>query len=314
MSSTTIGFLIALASAVCWACLDISRKKLGRHMTATGAVASLMLFHAAFVLPMLFAGEVASVDGSSGRLARLFLGGFPEIGAGYFGFVAVSIVLNLAANFLFLRAVQVSPLSLTTPYLAFTPVFTALVALLTLGDNPTPWGWLGIVIVCVGAFGMNPGNKEDGVLAPLKALWTERGSFYMLIVAMLWSFTPVLDKKATSLSSPMWHTMFLAGGIGLCFAVGRIAYDRGPGKLLAEVRIIPIFIALSAVFAIGAMTFQLASYDYIDVAYTETVKRAIGVVGAILAGYFLFGERNLGRRLISAGIMCVGVGLILMAG
>lgn len=314
MSTTTIGFLIALASALCWASLDISRKHLGRNMTATAAVAALMIFHASFVFPTLLVGELVQADESSPKLVQIFLSGFPEIGAGYFVPAIISIVLNLAANFLFLRAVQVSPLSLTTPYLAFTPVFTALVALVTLGEIPSMWGWLGIVIVCAGAFSMNPGDSKDGILAPLKALWTERGSFYMLIVSLIWSLTPVLDKTSAGLSSPMWHTMFLAGGVGLIFMVGRLIHDGGPRKLWAEVCAIPQFVALSAVFAVGAMTLQLASYDYIDVAYMETVKRALGVTGAILAGYFMFGERNIGRRLISAAIMCVGVALILMGG
>lgn len=314
MTSTTLGFLIALASALCWASLDISRKKLGRHMTATAAVASLMLFHASFVFPILVVGHQVTLDDSSSKLAQIFLGGFPEVGSAYFLPAIISIILNLGANFLYLRAVQISPLSLTTPYLAFTPVFTALVALIFLGEIPSNWGWLGILIVCVGAFTMNPGDSKDGLLAPLKALWTERGSFYMLLVSLLWSFTPILDKKSSGMTSPMWHTMFLAAGIGTTFMVGRLIKDRGPKKLLAEVSTIPLFVALSAMFAIGAMTFQLASYDYIDVAYMETIKRALGVFGSIMAGYFLFGERNITRRLVSAGIMCIGVAFILMAG
>lgn len=283
-------------------------------MTATAAVASLMLFQATFVFPILLVGEVVPASDSSSRLAQIFLGGFPEIGSGYFMTATISIALNIAANFLYLRAVQISPLSLTTPYLAFTPVFTALVALIFLGEVPSNWGWIGILIVCAGAFSMNPGDSKDGILAPIKALWTERGSFYMLIVALIWSFTPVLDKSSTGNSSPIWHTMFLAVGVGLSFTVGRIVRDRGPRKLLAEISTIPLFVALAATFAIGAMTFQLASYEYIDVAYMETVKRALGVIGSILAGYFWFGERNITRRLISAGIMCIGVALILIAG
>ena len=297
----TLGFLLALGSAICWAILDISRKQLGKKMTATGAVAGLMLLHILFLNPVLLADTA-------------LFGGYPELSQSYFLPAAGSIFLNLGANLLFLRAVQISPLSLTTPYLAFTPVFTAVTALIFLGQSPTAAGWLGIAIVCAGAFLMNPGNKEDGPLAPLKALWTERGSLYMLIVALIWSITPVLDKTAADLTSPIFHTMFLAGGVGVIFLLFRAVKDGGPGPLFEEFRAVPWLLAIATLFAVGAMVLQLTSYAMFDVAYVETVKRAVGVIAAIAAGYFFFGERDLTRRLIGALVMTAGVALILIAG
>ncbi len=307
----TLGFLLALFCALFWAALDISRKKLGREMTATGAVAGLMLLHILFLNPLLITGSVVDGDGA---VYDTLLVGYPELEWLYFAPTSLSIVLNLAANLLFLRAVQISPLSLTTPYLAFTPVFTAISALIVLGQIPTTAGWVGIVIVCLGAFFMNPGDEDDGILAPLKALWTERGSFYMLIVALLWSITPVLDKQASEMTSPMWHTMFLAGSVGLAFLVYRRIHDSSFRPLVEEFKAIPLWLILGGLFAVGAMVLQLTSYEFIDVAYVETVKRAVGVTAAIAAGYFFFGERDIRRRLLGALVMSVGVGLILMAG
>ncbi len=308
----TLGFLIALGSAVCWALLDVSRKELGRKMTATGAVAGLMLLHLLYLNPVLVAGTVSEV-GESGAMGVL-LSGYPEVPGRYWVPASVSVGLNLLANLLFLRAVQVSPLSLTTPYLAFTPVFTAVVALVFLGQVPTVAGWVGISIVCGGAFMMNPGDKEDGVWAPVKALWTERGSLYMVIVALLWSITPVLDKTASEMTNPLWHTMVLAGGVGVIFGVWRWGRDRSLRPLVEEFRVVPVVLVLGGLFAVGAMVLQLISYAYVDVAYVETIKRAVGVTAAIMAGYFLFGERDLLRRLVGALVMVVGVALILMAG
>lgn len=311
LSAFTLGFLLALASASCWAVLDISRKKLGVTMSATGAVAGLMLLHLVYINPVLLAGSLTQVQGP---LGESLLAGYPQVPAAYILPTAVSVMMNLAANFLFLRAVQISPLSLTTPYLAFTPVFTAITGLIFLGQVPSGYGWAGIAIVCVGAFFMNPGNKEDGPLAPLKALWTERGSAFMLIVAMIWSITPILDKSAADMTSPIWHTMVLAGGVGTIFALSRRVRDGSFGPLITEFKSTPRWLALGGFFAVGAMAFQLSAYAFIDVAYVETVKRAVGVSAAIAAGYFFFGERNITRRLVGAAVMCVGVAMILMAG
>lgn len=306
-----LGFLLALFCALCWAGLDISRKKLGRKMTASGAVAGLMLLHIIFLNPVLAAGSFADGDGA---VYDTLLVGYPELDWPYFAPTSLSIALNLGANFLFLRAVQISPLSLTTPYLAFTPVFTAISALIVLGQIPTTAGWIGIIIVCVGAFFMNPGDEKDGALAPLKALWTERGSFYMLIVALLWSITPVLDKQASEMTSPMWHAMFLATGVGVLFVIMRRYQDGSFRPLFREFKLLPFWLALAGLFAVMAMVLQLTSYEFIDVAYVETVKRAVGVTAAIGAGYFLFDERDIRRRLLGAVVMSVGVGLILIAG
>lgn len=308
----TLGFTLASFSAICWALLDITRKKLGREMSAIGAVAGLMLLHILFINPVLLAGSITETPDSVA--GRMILGGYPEIPATYFLPALISITMNLAANFLFLRAVQISPLSLTIPYLAFTPVFTAISALIFIGQIPSAAGAVGILIVCLGAFFLNRGDDGGGLLAPLKALWTERGSLFMLIVALIWSITPILDKSAADQTSPLFHTMFLAGGVGLIFTVIALGRDKSLLPLFGEFKKLPLWLAMGGLFAVGAMLFQLSSYAYIDVAYVETVKRGIGVTAAMIAGYFLFGERDILRRLIAASVMVVGVALILIAG
>lgn len=222
--------------------------------------------------------------------------------------------MNLAANFLFLRAVQISPLSLTTPYLAFTPVFTTGPAYLAYGETPTLLGLGGIVTVCLGAFFLNPGNRADGLFAPLKALWTERGSMYMLVVAALWSVTPVFDKAAAAATSPMWHTLILSMGVAAVFVAARAGGDGSLGELWDEWRADPYLLAGSGLFAVAAMVLQLAAYDFIEVAYVETVKRAVGVLGAIVAGWVLFDESQIARRLVGAAVMAIGVAMIMLGG
>lgn len=308
----TLGFVLALLSASCWAILDISRKKLGREMSALGAVSGLMLLHFVLINPVLLAGTALPTPDT--MVGKMVLGGYPAVPASYFGPALASILLNLLANYLFLRAVQISPLSLTIPYLAFTPVFTAISALIFLGQVPSTWGAVGILIVCSGAFFLNRGQDSKSLFAPFKALWTERGSLFMVIVALLWSITPVLDKGASDQTSPLFHTMFLATGVGVIFLLLALGRDRGLQPILKEFGKVPFWLFLGGTFAVGAMLFQLTSYAFIDVAYVETVKRGVGVVAAMIAGYFLFGERDILRRLLAASVMVIGVALILMQG
>ncbi len=309
----TIGLLLGTVSAVCWTVLDISRKHIVSRLTTSIALLGLMIAQIPFVVPFMTAAEFGVAPASDSPISKVLFVEYPELSWTYAAFAAGSVVLNIAANWLFLRGMQISPLSLTTPYLAFTPVFSALFAFLFLGEGVTGWGIAGILVVCLGAFFLNPGSKEHGWLAPIKALWTERGSFYVLLVAIIWSITPILDKRASNLTSPMWHTLVLAVGVGTVFAVW-LSVKEDVGKVWKELEIMPLIVLMGGFFLVAAMVLQLTSYAYIEIAYVETLKRALGVVGAMAAGYFLFGEKDIARRFLGAGVMVVGVALVMFGG
>lgn len=309
----SLGFVFAIVSAVCWSAFDISRKRVGSSMSATAAVAGIMLFHAPFILPFIGATEIFGV-GFDHPIGDIVFVGVPSMTGEYGLLAGTSITLNLAANFLFLRSVQISPLSLSIPYLAFTPIFSAIPAYLFYDEIPTLWGAAGIGTVCLGAFFLNPGNREHGWTAPLWALWSERGSLYMLIVAALWSITPVLDKGASASTSAMWHTLILSFGAAVVYFAARGVHDGDLSTIAGEIAEDPIWIILSGLFSVTAMVLQLASYEYIDVAYVETVKRAVGVLGSIVAGWILFDESDIVRRLLAAAVMTVGVVLVILGG
>lgn len=307
----TTGILLAVGSSCLWASFDILRKKIGARMSAAAAIVGVMGLQLPLVLPLLITGELWR----GGReVSPLLFGGFPALDAWYWVFWAGSVSLNLVANYLFMRSVQLAPLSLSTPYLSFTPVFSALVALPLLGERPSAWGWGGILTVCLGAFFLNPGSRKDGMLAPLKALKTQRGSLYMVIVALMWSITPMFDKQATAHSSPLWHTAIMNSSLALGFGLWRLARDRSLRPLWEDLRLGSWLFPLGALCSLGALTMQLASYTHMDIAYVETFKRGIGLIGAMIAGYLLFGERGIKQRLVGAAVMLTGVGMILLGG
>jgi drug/metabolite transporter (DMT)-like permease len=308
-----VGLVLATLSAVCWAGVDVARKHVGSKMSASVAVTAMMLLQLPFILPFMVAASAGVSPESDAEIVTLLFVDFPVLTGSYVAFGGASVLLNIFANWMFLRAVQLSPLSLTTPYLSFTPVFSALVAFLWLGQQPTAWGVAGISTVCVGAFFLNPGSSEDGPFGPLKALWTERGSLYMLVVAVVWSVTPILDKRASDLTSPIWHTLFLALGIGVAFTVWHVANDRAK-TLWRGFKIMPLLLLAVGAGLVGAMVLQLGSYAYVEIAYVETLKRAVGVIAAMAAGYFLFHEKDIARRFLGAAVMVVGVAMVLFGG
>ena len=309
MTLSGLGILLASISAAGWATLDALRKRVGEDVSATAGVAAMTLFQLPFVLAAMAVGEAAGPFAEPWSSAFT---GFPSLGADYWPPFLGSVALNVFANWLFFRAVQHSPLGLTIPYLSFTPVFTALTGFLILDQAPTALGLAGIFVVGFGAFLLNPG--KGGPLAPLKALWHERGSLYMLLVAATWSVTPVLDKIAADRSNVMGHIALLAFALFLAFWVIGAVRDRDGTTMLKEFRAVPLLLVLSGAVTVTAMVLQLWAYHYMDVAYVETMKRAIGVVASILVGWRLFGEGELKRRLLAAVVMSLGVALVLIGG
>ena len=119
----------------------------------------------------------------------------------------ICIPLNAVGFFLHIRAIQVSPLSLTLPYLSFTPVFMLLTGFVVLNEMPNPWGILGIIIICAGGYMINVEPDTPSVFAPLKAVFHEKGSWMMLIVAFIYSLGAVFGKKAILHSSALFFSI-----------------------------------------------------------------------------------------------------------
>lgn len=311
MSIAAVGLVLAVLGSLAWAGLDVLRKQVGEEVSATAAVAALTLFQLPFVVAAMTVGETL---GPRLEPWSIVFTGFPELTLPYLWPLLGSVVLNVLANWLFLRAVQISPLSLTIPYLSFTPVFTAFSGMVLLGEVPTTGGWIGIGLVVVGAFSLNPGDSARGAFAPLKALWDERGSLYMLGVAALWSVTPAFDKVGSEMTNVMGHTALVAAGLFVAFYLLRLVTDRDPLAMVREFGRAPKLLLLGAALNVLAMVFQLSAYHWVDVAYVETLKRAIGVVASILVGWLWFGESDIRRRLLGATVMAVGVGVVLVLG
>ena len=307
-----LGLIFAVVCAFCWLGFDVARQQLGERMSATGALTALMVLQIPLLFGLLVAGQLAGGRAEPETLRGLMLGGFPAtIPEAYWGPFAGSLILNIGANVLFLRAVQISPLSLTTPYLALTPAFTALIAWPMVGQRPGALGWGGIVVVCVCAFLLGA-PKNQGWTGPLRALLRERGSLYMILVALVWSVTPLLDKGAAEQTSILWHVFLLNASLGVVYGGWRKWRDGGLGRVWREAGGRRGVIVLGTLALAGAMLCQFGAYPWVDVAVVETIKRCVGVTGAMVVGYVWLGEDVTWWRAGVAGGMLCGVAMVLI--
>jgi drug/metabolite transporter (DMT)-like permease len=287
-----IGLLLASAMSVINVLTDVFRKH---------ALEKRDLLPATFWLRVAVAVVFAIVLG-----VRLANGAVIQIRGGtglFLALMTLDVALITIVMWLYFRALQISPLSMSIPFLAFTPVFLIPTTYVILGQKPQPIKLLGVVLIVVGSLVMHRQLFAVGWTAPIKAVIEYKGSRYMLMVAFIFSLTNPLDAKLVAMSDV--YTEACAYGLGLCLSFFLLTRLQ-KGDFAAAARGNFRWIALAGICDAVSLLFQLASYTYLAVVITVSIKRA-GIVLAVLAGWLFFRERELTDKMIAASVMFCGV-------
>jgi drug/metabolite transporter (DMT)-like permease len=250
-----------------------------------------------------------------GLLMTPLLVGLPpltELPWAFWGWMAMMLPLEMLAMWLYVAAIRDHPLSLTLPYLAFTPVFVIGVAWLLLGEQISARGALGILLVVAGAWLLNSAHAHRrnwrGWIAPFVAILDEPGSRMMLGVAALYALTATLGKGAMRYLPPESFGAFYFALLGIAVAVV-IVLPR-PRRLRALARHPWAVLTVGGLLGIMVFTHFLA-IQAVEVAYMIAVKRTSLLFG-ILYGALIFRESGVKARLTAGAIMLAGVVVIVI--
>jgi drug/metabolite transporter (DMT)-like permease len=300
-----IGLLMAATMSVTNVLTDVARKHAleGRDLvTATFWIRSAVTTVFGLVLLYrLFTGAsiVIRDGGPLFGIASLHLDPIPT----FLIYLTLNVLMITAVMWLYFRALQISPMSMCIPFLSFTPVFLIPTGFLILGEIPSPLKALGVALIVVGSLVMHRRLFAEGLMAPVKAVLREKGSRYMLLVSMIFAITNPLDKKLVNMSDVFFEAF--AYGIGLCLSFW-IMGRRERGDFAAAARGNWKWISLAGILDAVSLLFQLASYAYIAVVITVSIKRA-GIILAVFSGWLFFHERGITDKVIAASVMFCGV-------
>lgn len=292
-----MGLLFTFAAALAWAGLDALRKHLSLQVAPLALAVALFLGQ---VPPFV---AVVITDGAWPRAIDYFLPG------------TIVAVANAGASLLFLASVRIAPLSLTIPLLSLTPALSALIAAALLDEIPSVADGVGIVAVVAGALVISraPAEARPPVRADAAAVdvGDRRGLWMMLAVACLWSVTTSVDKVALRSAPFTFHAAFqMAVGAAI---LGLVLVARGGVGEIRSVARRPLAFLLALAFLAGAIAFQLLALDGdVPVAVIETVKRALGMVVALVVGRTWFHEPIGARVLVGVALMITGTALLLL--
>ena len=245
-------------------------------------------------------------------VAMLLFVPIPSFGPAFLPTILTAIPLELAALLLYVKALKYSPLSLAVPFLALTPVFLLLIPYLLLGERISLSGGIGIILIAAGSYTLNIQGSGEGILAPFRAILREPGSRCMIGVALIYSFTSTLGKKAITSSSPLFVVVLYPILLFLCLTP--VAFWKGRRELrtMDWQRIIKATV-LPALFSLMETVAGFVALSLTNVAYMIAVKRVSLLMG-VMYGHFLFREQGIRKRLFGGVLMVAGVSLILIGG
>jgi uncharacterized membrane protein len=239
-------------------------------------------------------------------LAALVFIPVPSLDGTFWLTVVVLLPLEIIALILYVKAIRLSPLSLTIPFMALSPVFIIFIAFFFLGEWPDRSGMAGIVLIAVGAYLLNASASRYGPLGPLRAIFKEPGSVLMIMVAFIYSITSTLGKVAVQHSNPVFFGFFYPLVLTIPLTVMVVLRGR-----LADVVARPsVFVPIGLCTAVMIMTHFIA-ISLTDVAYMISIKRT-SLMFSVLYGKFLFKEENIKERFLGSAVMVAGVASIVL--
>lgn len=252
-----------------------------------------------FVFPLLYALPFTTVT--------LFFIPVPPLDAVFFWSFIASLPLNAVPFILYMKAIRISPLSLTVPYLAFTPVFMIVTGFFFLGEIPDKWGISGILAVCAGSYVLHLDIGRRSVFAPFQVMFREKGSGMMLMVAFIFSFSSVIGKAAIVHSSVMFFQMSFFAVLSVLLAA---VFSLSGSIRLKRALDFPARGAVAGLLLFAHILCHGFAISMTKAVYMISIKRLSIVFGVIYGGLF-FNEKNISIRLAGSLIMFSGAALIL---
>ena len=283
--SVGLGIMLTVLSGLCWGGLDALRKQLAGHLDALPLTIWLIVGQwPLFMLWVVMSGET--------QISIEWLA--PGI--------SVSAFAVLAA-IAFIKAVQLSPLSLVIPMLSLTPVFAVCTSASLLGERPDQSQLIGIMLVVSGAFTLGREGRPAGGRA-----WREPGIWIMIGVALCWACTLTLDKLALKYADVPAHALAQSVVMGVSLLI--ILAARRQLHLLGSIRSHRRIYIFAVLLGSLATALQLIAVRVVLVGVVEGVKRSIGLAMAVLNGWIFFDEPPSPLKI--AAIVWMGAGVMLL--
>jgi drug/metabolite transporter (DMT)-like permease len=222
----------------------------------------------------------------------------------------LSIPINWCAYILYLYAIKISPISLSVPFLAFTPAFMILTGFFILGETINIWGGMGIGLIILGSYILHFHESHRGFLAPFKAFAREKGSWFMLIVSLLYAFAAVIGKKAILHSSPLFFAFFFFLVFNVTVLAGVLSRRRTDWQKIKKNTSKGMWLGLLLLVHIS---FHAVAISMSTAVYMVAIKRS-SILFSVLLSWIVLNESEIRYRGLGTLLMFAGMALVTILG
>ena len=233
----------------------------------------------------------------------------PDLDRTFWSATLIALPLEITAIILYTKALKTSPISLTMPLLALTPLFLIFISYIILGERVSISGGIGVFLIVIGSYMLNIHKIRQALTEPIKAIFKEKGSVMIIIVAFIFSITSSLGKMAIEHSSPMFFGSLYFILVTLLFTP--IAIGKNKGKITVTRKDIIPLASLGITYSL-MIIFHMLAISLTKVAYMISVKR-MSILFSIFYGYILFKEEKIAGRATGGIIMFTGLVLIILS-
>ena len=285
-----MSILICIISAFFWAAFDLTRKL---SLQKINSVNLLLIFTLAQTL--IFGSWVFYEDPFLNLKSYIFPG-------------LILILISLFSALLFLKAIKQSDLSLTIPLLSLSPLFSSFFSFFFLNEKLSYFQYIGVFLIIFGTLVLYSKKITLGeILKSFKVLIINNSAKLMIVVSLIWSLTPVLDKLCLEHSSINIHGLIQSFGlmILLIFLLKKEKYEFLSLKRNWRLILITILTGIIAT----VLQFYAILFNYVPI--METIKRSIGQLSSVLFGKLFFKEEITKPKILGVLILSVGVYYIL---
>ena len=214
-------------------------------------------------------------------------------------------LINIAALRLNLFAFKHEELSYITPMFALTPIYAALFAFVTIGEQPSALGLLGVITITIGVYIV---TKTNGVSFKdsLLRITQNKGARAGMLVPIAYAagstinkdllnqgVTPLASVAAVTAIMSLWHVYVIP------FRRQELADTLSNAKLTKT-------IILTAVLGVGSIGFAALALNDAFTSYTLSIRR-LDVLITVIIGWKFMNDSNTKQRLIGAVILTAGV-------
>jgi drug/metabolite transporter (DMT)-like permease len=255
---------------------------------------------------------------------------------GFWYWMLAACALEAPGNWLLLRSLRCTDLSVYGPLNSFKPAVSLGLAALLFGEWPSATGVAGVAIVLLGTVWLTsespPGGRPDEAKLQHRSLayfraWMHSGVRDRISAVVLTAAASVCLKPALDYGSP-WQVLgawcllgFLLpmaawGSYQLLRRVGDTRDVTASSERItttgSPVRERTAGLLQIAVATLTMQAFTIALFARMPVGYALALFQ-LGSLISVYLGHRLFGEPHLLRRLLAAGVMVAGAAVIILA-